>query len=145
MQSPSPHNGRGFRANRTSTTPTTPSRTFQSTPNSTQRSSLVSPSASTVSGRHPQPNGGPARFPTTLIQHPPVSTTQGHVTQSAWSLPPLNAASAMLLTAIAMVLDEPDPSPASAPHVGLYWAKNTERTKFFDYVATIIHKLVSQD
>ncbi|KAG8905289.1 hypothetical protein FRC00_013370 [Tulasnella sp. 408] len=47
----------------------------------------------------------------------------------------------MLLTAIAMVLDEADPSPASAPHVGLYWAKNTERTRFFDYVATIIQKL----
>lgn len=50
----------------------------------------------------------------------------------------------MLLTAIAMELDGADPSPVSAPHVGLYWAKNTERTKFFDYVATIIHKLVSQ-
>ncbi|KAG9041727.1 hypothetical protein FS837_011832 [Tulasnella sp. UAMH 9824] len=137
MQSPSPQNGRGFRVNRTSTIPKTPSRTFQST----QQSPLVSPSASTVSGRHLQPNGGPTRFPTTLIQHPPVSTTQGHITQSAWSLPPLNAASAMLLTAIAMVLDEPDPSPSSAPHVGLYWAKNTERTKFFDYVGTIIHKL----
>ncbi|KAG8902574.1 hypothetical protein FRC00_001367 [Tulasnella sp. 408] len=47
----------------------------------------------------------------------------------------------MLLTAIAMELDEADPSPASSPHVGLYWEKNTERTNFFDFVATIIRKL----
>ncbi|KAG9022300.1 hypothetical protein FS837_006466 [Tulasnella sp. UAMH 9824] len=141
MKPASPHNGRGFRTGRPSSTPTTPSRAFQLAANQTQRPSLASPSASTISGRHIQPNTGPAHFPTTLVQHPLVSNAQGHITQSPWSLPPLNASSAMLLTAIAMVLDETDPSPASAPHVGLYWAKNTERTKFFDYVATIIQKL----
>ncbi|KAG8932302.1 hypothetical protein FRC01_014615 [Tulasnella sp. 417] len=47
----------------------------------------------------------------------------------------------MLLTAIAMMLDEDDPSPASAPHVGLYWGKNEERTAFFDHIVTIIKKL----
>lgn len=143
MQSASPHNSRGLRTNRPSSTPTTPSRAFQSAANQTQRPSLVSLSASATSPRHSQSNTGPTRFPTTLVQRPLVSNAQGHMTQSPWSLPPLNASSAMLLTAIAMVLDETDPSPASAPHVGLYWAKNTERMKFFDYVATIIQKLVS--
>ncbi|KAG8931498.1 hypothetical protein FRC01_001223 [Tulasnella sp. 417] len=47
----------------------------------------------------------------------------------------------MLLTAIAMALNEENPSPASAPHVGLYWGKITKRTKFFGRVVTIINKL----
>ncbi|KAG8927116.1 hypothetical protein FRC01_008001 [Tulasnella sp. 417] len=47
----------------------------------------------------------------------------------------------MVLTAIAMVLDEVDPSPTSEPHVGLYWEKSAERIKIFDHVATIIQKL----
>ncbi|KAG8965327.1 hypothetical protein FRC00_005355 [Tulasnella sp. 408] len=47
----------------------------------------------------------------------------------------------MLFTAIAMELDSDDPSPSSAPHVGLYWAKAPERLAFFDYIVTIIHKL----
>ncbi|KAG8922429.1 hypothetical protein FRC01_014054 [Tulasnella sp. 417] len=134
MQPASPHSSRGFRAIGTSATPTTPSRALRSTPMHSQRSPFVSPSIPTT-------HAGPALFPLTLVRQSQASNSNGLFTQAPWSLPPLDAPSAMLLTAIAMALDENDPSPASAPHVGLYWGKSTERTKFFDHVVTIIRKL----
>lgn len=141
MQPSSPRTVRSNRTQRSSTTPTTPSRASHALSNFSSHSP-ASPAPSTAGHGLPAQTG-PARFPTTLVRLPHAMSTSGLYTQTSWTLPPFDTPTAMLFTAIAMELDSDDPSPSSAPHVGLYWAKGSERIAFFDYIVTMIHKLVS--
>lgn len=79
-----------------------------------------------------------------LVQKALTINTNGMLTQTPWALPALDVSTAMLLTAVAMEVDgNVDPSTNSGPHTGLYWHNSTQRIQFFDYVVTIINKLVS--
>ncbi|KIO19227.1 hypothetical protein M407DRAFT_31118 [Tulasnella calospora MUT 4182] len=140
MQSPNTRNTRG-RGYRPANPPTTPSRASQSASAFSPYAGSTSPLTSRSSRTPHNDTPGPVRFSTMLVRLPLVMNTSGMLTQTTWSLPPLDASVAMLLTAIAMEVDDDSPSPVSAPHVGLYWGRSPDRIKFFDYLVTIINKL----